>query len=355
MIKQLIVLAAPIALTGLAGAQQNLIPLPAGADLAAIPVSQTSGVVLPVRATTGCDDFNTGGFVLSSDWAGLNGTPGIINDAFAGSGNTHAQYLPASLAYDQAVISFDLDDQPQTLIYGAGSFGVGGADNLYVKIQRNGFAPGQFDTVGFYTGNGSNTTATTGWGGFFGLTTPVDGGIITIYIDPLSAGDTLLVDIDSDRDGIVDQQLVAPGSILAGFPAGTLGTGIGLGCYGDGASRCADDFELNGGCAPTGPTLSQSGTSGGVMTFDFANYGAGETIAIVYGPGVAFVGAAPCGPVSLDLTPLNFPPPSSLILIGADGAGAAQLVQNVPAAGAGLLVQGVGVTTCGVSNSVIIP
>ena len=106
---------------------------------------------------------------------------------------------------------------------------------------------------------------------------------------------------------------------------------------------------------PAGPSLAQNGASGGVMTFDFANYGAGETIAIVYGPGVAFVGAAPCGPVSLDLTPLNFPPPSSLILIGADANGDAQLVQFVPAAGAGLLVQGVGVTTCGVSNSVILP
>jgi hypothetical protein len=355
MIKQLLVLAAPIALTGLAAAQQNLYPLPASADLVAIPASQSSAAALPVRATTGCDDFNTGGSILSNDWLGLNGTPGIVSDAYAAlvGGNTHAQYLPAAIAYDQAVISFDLDDNPQTLIYGAGSMGIGGSsDNLYVKIQRNGFSPGLFDTVGFYTGNGSNTSGSTGWGGFFGLTTPVAGGIITIYIDPNSAGDVLMVDIDENRDGVVDQTLIAQGSILAGFPAGTLGTGIGLGCYGDGVSRCADDFELNGGCAPQGPTLASSGSAGSVMTFDFANFGAGEQIAVVYGPAGPFAGNAPCGPVNASLIPLNPTPAQGLIVLVADGAGVAQLVQNVPAAGAGLLVQALAMTSCDLTNTV---
>ena len=105
---------------------------------------------------------------------------------------------------------------------------------------------------------------------------------------------------------------------------------------------------------PAGPALAASGTAGFVMTFDFTGFGAGETIAIVYGPSIPWATNAPCGAVSLALTPMNFPPTSSLIMIGADANGAAQLVQNVPAGGAGLLVQGVGVGTCGVSNSVII-
>lgn len=130
-----------------------------------------------------------------------------------------------------------------------------------------------------------------------------------------------------------------------------------------GATVYALRFTENGGGSDPiglvklagGPSLAQSGAAGGVMTFDFAGFGAGETIAVVYGSGTAWAAVAPCGPVSLDLTPMNFPPVSSLIMLNADANGAAQLVQNVPAAGAGLLVQGVGVGTCGVSNSVTLP
>ena len=105
---------------------------------------------------------------------------------------------------------------------------------------------------------------------------------------------------------------------------------------------------------PAGPSLASTGNAGGSMQFDFANFGPGESIAVVYGPAGSVTGNAPCGPVTVDLLPLNYPPVSGLILLTADAGGAASITQNVPGGAAGLLVQGVGTTSCGVSNSVTI-
>jgi hypothetical protein len=104
----------------------------------------------------------------------------------------------------------------------------------------------------------------------------------------------------------------------------------------------------------SGPALAATGTSGGVMTFDLSGFPAGGSIAIVYGPAGSLTGNAPCGPVTVDLLPLNFPPPSQLVLLTADASGAAQYVQSVPAAAFGLRVQAVDLTGCAVTNFVTI-
>ena len=339
--KILLSLAAPLALASVAAAQ---IQLPVSMDPTYVPgLTANSGQAgVSARATVACDDFNR--TALGSDWIPMGGSPGIFSNAFgSGGGNSMAEHATVGVNYDAATVTMDLPDNPVGLSYGADVRGLGGSANLYTKVQGS----GSYTNYGFYVGfNGGGSG---GYGGYFSMSPAITGGIVTFYVT--GVGDTMNIDIDENRDGVVDYTYSSSG-ILANVPG--MGTAIGIGAYGSGGPS-ADDFELNGGCAPTGPTLAANGTSNAVMTFDFANYGAGETIAIVYGPGVAFAGAAPCGPVSLDLTPLNYPPVSSLILIGADGAGAAQLVQFVPAAGAGLLVQGVGVTTCGVSNSIIIP
>ncbi len=105
---------------------------------------------------------------------------------------------------------------------------------------------------------------------------------------------------------------------------------------------------------PALPSLSATGVAGTVMTFDFANFTPASVIAVVYGPAGSTTGSTGCGTVTVDLVPLNFPPSSALILLTADGAGSAQLVQAVPAAGAGLLVQGVGLSVCEVCNTITI-
>ena len=103
---------------------------------------------------------------------------------------------------------------------------------------------------------------------------------------------------------------------------------------------------------PAGPALAATGAPGGSMTFDFTGFQGGEQIAVVYGPAGTLSNNIPCGPVTIDLLPLNYPPISGLILLTADGAGAASLTQGVPGGASGLRVQGVGTGSCGVSNFV---
>jgi len=105
---------------------------------------------------------------------------------------------------------------------------------------------------------------------------------------------------------------------------------------------------------PTGPSLSiGGGAPGSTMTFDFAGFTPSSPIAVVYGPsGQYVVPAGPCALLPIDVLPLNFPPPTSLILLNSDGNGDAQLVQFVPPAGAGLLVQAADAATCTASNTV---
>ena len=115
---------------------------------------------------------------------------------------------------------------------------------------------------------------------------------------------------------------------------------------------CVDDVEVDDG-GVGGPSISvTAGAPGGSMTFAFAGYTPSGIIAAVYGPAGAFVvpGGA-CAGLALGLLPINA---SSPILIGADGAGAATVVQNVPAAGAGLSVQAVDVASCTGSGVIVL-
>ena len=106
---------------------------------------------------------------------------------------------------------------------------------------------------------------------------------------------------------------------------------------------------------PVGPSLAASaGAPGGSMTFDFAGFTPSGTIGVVYGPAGAFVApGGPCAGLAIELLPINA---SSPILVGADANGDAQLIQNVPAAGAGLSVQAADIIpgACVASNSIVL-
>jgi hypothetical protein len=344
--KLILPFATAVLLVGSATAQQ-MIQVPSSLDQTLVPgAAVTSAPMVGARATAACDDFNRA--TLGTDWVSINGSPGIFGDMFgSGSGNSHAQHATASVNYDAAVISFDLPDAPSQLTYGAASHGLGGSQNLYTKVQCQ--SPyGAYNFLGFYVGNGSPGGYS--GSGFFALTTPVVGGLVTVYIDPNSGGDVVVIDIDEDRDGNVDYTYTAAG--VNGI-SGQFGTGIGLGAFSS-SFGSLDDFELNGGCAPVGPQLAATGTAGGTMTFDFSGFTPNGGIAVVYGPAGSLTGAAPCGSVTVDLTPINFPPPSQLILLTADANGDAQLVQGVPGPAVGLRVQAVDLTACTVSNFITI-
>jgi hypothetical protein len=336
--KTILTLEAPLALASIVAAQNQL---PVSMDPTYVPglTANTVQTGPSTRATVACDDFNRA--ALGTDWIPNGGTPGIFSDQFgSGGGNSMAQHATASVAYDSATITMDLPDNPSGLSYGAAVHGLGGGQNLYTKVQGS----GSYTNYGFYVGfNGGGSS---GYGGYFSMSPAVTGGIVTFYVT--NSGDTMNIDIDENRDGVVDYTYSSSGINAAGFG---LGSGVGIGAYGSGMPS-ADDFELNGGCAPQGPTLASNGTAGAVITFDFANFGVGEQIAVVYGPAGPFAGNAPCGPVNASLIPLNPTPAQGLIILVADGAGAAQLVQNVPAAGAGLLVQALAMTSCDLTNTV---
>ena len=309
------------------------------------PGSQLPGA----RATTACDDFNRA--ALGADWAVHYGNPFLVNNGFGGNGGTNvAKHTSVSVNYDAAVVEFDLPDNPNAAQNGVAVHGLGGSDNLYTKVQSQ--TVGVYGHIGFY--HGMNGGGFGGYGGFFIISPPVLGGHVAIYVDPNSGGDTMVVDIDENRDGVVDYTYTSSG-ILAAFPAGTFGTELGIGCWSSNV-LCLDDFELNGGCTPSGPTLAVlAGAPGGSMTFGFSNFTPSGLIAVVYGPaGSTTAPGGACAGLTVALTPLNYPPITSLITLTADAGGAASLSQTVPAAGAGLTVQSVDVGSCTASNPIVL-
>ena len=340
--KILLPLAASLAFSGTIAAQQ-LTPLPLSADL-----TLTTGSVTPApapsfggRATTACDDFNRAS--LGADWVPYSGSPALYSNMLgSGGGISAVQHATASANYDASTYSFDLPDNPTILTYGAAMHGLGGSTNLFTKVQSQ--QVGAYATIGFYVGNNGGSGYS--GGGFFGIT-PVLGGWVDIYIDPASSGDTVVIDIDENRDGVVDYTYTATGvnGISGGF-----GTDIGLGIYGS-AFGSLDDFELNGGCAPQGPSLTLVCAAGSV-TADMNGFTPSAPIAVVYGPAAPFVAPGPaCAGLALDLNPMAGP-----IIVIADGNGDAQIVQGVNPAvcGSGILVQAVDVPLCLASNSSVL-
>lgn len=358
--KLLLTALAPVALMGIASAQQGLYPLPAGSDnLVNTAAAGTTSAFPAARATTGCDDFNrtTG---LGTDWAPTFGGPMLINNGYGSVQWGNAQYVPASVSYDAASITIDLPDNPQALRYGAVMIGLGGVENLFVKLQCTAATPGVYDAVGFYTGQGTDTSATTGFGGFFGLVTPVTGGWMTIYTDP--TGDELHMDLDTNRDGVVDFALIAPnstltanGSLLTSFAPGTFGMGVGIGAYGDGVTPDLDDFELNGGCVPQGPTLSILGSCPGVIGVDVTGMTPNGQIALVVGASGSFAVPAnrPCPGTQLNLNPMLIPNGPRYFVLSADANGDLNIpaLANAPNAACGFAqLVALDLTICAVTN-----
>ena len=197
------------------------------------------------RGLQHCDDFNRPTGSLGADWIPLGGAPDCYNDMFgSGSGNSYAQHANGNDGYDTVVISIDLPANPAgNLTYGAAVTGLGGADNLFTKVQSQ--SGTDYNFIGAY--HGFNGGGWNGYGGFFAIT-PFAEGIVTFYVD--NAGDQMNVDIDYDRDGVADDSYQFPG-INAAFAGALSGTGVGVGAYGSGFGSC-DDWNMNDGCGGPG-------------------------------------------------------------------------------------------------------
>ncbi len=191
-------------------------------------------------ASSGFDDFNRADGPLGPDWTVGSGNFEIRSQQFAnvGASNGWALYTVATSLYQNAVVEFDLLDNPSSLAYGAAVIGAGGSDQTFTKVQGS----GSYTNVGFY--HGVNGGMFGSYGGFFNIT-PVVGGRVRVYVS--NNGDTMNVDIDEQHDGVFEYHYEASNLIGSGLAA-LLGDGIGLGVYST-VSR-ADNFSVNG----AGPT-----------------------------------------------------------------------------------------------------
>jgi hypothetical protein len=168
------------------------------------------------------DDFNRPNSTdMGPDWTEVAGDFRIeSNHGRAASGNQHMTHNSASAEYDSVVQSIDVFGTSSSLHYVALESGMGGSDNLYIKVQGS----GDFTNYGFYHGFNSSS----GWGYFGTLDAPFSSARMSVWID--GDGDVVHLDLDTDFDGNPDQSYSYPGvnQISGGF-----GTGFGIGAYGN--------------------------------------------------------------------------------------------------------------------------
>ena len=180
------------------------------------------------------DDFNRADSSdLGSNWTLQVGTIGVSGNQ-AASNTSLANYATVNGYtgdYVSTTVSVDVYDINQGQAYVALMFGIeNDSESIFVKVQeQNQNIPGYFSNVGFYYGNN-------GGGTFFELDTPFSSGRISAWA---SDADTIWLGIDSNFDNGFEQTYSN-----AGWSSKILGTGIGLGMYGN---VRADNFSTEGG------------------------------------------------------------------------------------------------------------
>lgn len=304
------------------------------------------------RATTACDDFNRpNSTLLGADWAEMTGDVEILNNVAdnIGTGNSWMLHTGVSATHVGAKVEVDIGTNPTgqngntAAILG---YNPTTGEAVYVKVQCQTSLPG-FSHVGFY--HGINMGAYPGWGGFFTLPYQSPGGLMTVSID--ASGDVVTMEIDEDYDGNPEISMTAAGLIASGLPA-LMGDQYGLGFWGTGV---ADDFEVNDGCTPPGPTLAVLGNCPGAVGVSIDNCTANSPVALVLGAAGSFVMPAnrPCTGLVLGLDPLAVPNAPRYFVLTADPAGSISVptLGVAPAAACGFAqLIAVDIASCESSN-----
>jgi hypothetical protein len=178
------------------------------------------------------DDFNRSDSTnLGPNWTQQVGSIGISGNQASSSagGDNYATVNGFSGNYLSTKITMDVFDQNTGLAYDALVFGIAGtSQSIFVKVQDQG-GSGNFNYYAFYYGNN-------GGGAFTSLNTPFQSGRLTVWASDL---DTIWLGIDSNFDGTYEQTYSN-----TGWSSKTLGTGIGLGMYGN---VRADNYTTEGG------------------------------------------------------------------------------------------------------------
>ena len=278
--------------------------LPQSLDQSLQPGATTLGTVtVGARAASACDDFNRPNSTnMGADWTEVSGDQQILGNQAANLGTANSWMLHTSAAapYAGAKVEFDLDPNAGgASAYGAAVIGYNPAtgEDIYVKVQNQSGLPG-YSNYGFY--HGFNGGGYSGWGGFGSLPYQSPGGHVTVSVD--AAGDTVTLDIDENYDGVPEITLTAPGLIASGLPA-LLSDQYGAGFWSAGVM---DNWELNGGCAPSGPTLALTTACPGPVGISVTGITPGGSFAWIAGTTAIFLPTIPVGACTGTLALVNF-------------------------------------------------
>lgn len=324
------------ALLAAAAAPQH--PIDATLDYVAPPVNLGGG--LGTAATSGFDDFNRANSGdLGSGWTNWAGAIGIDANRASSLANLSLSTLNGvDDAYDTSSMSAYVESAGTGLFYVAMVAGFAdSSNNVFVKVQDNDF-DSLMDRVFFYYGNNGGSWGSTTY--YYDLATPTRTCDMTLSFD--NAGDRAVLTIDNHTSGSTE---VFYGDNLLAFGTGGLGTGFGMGTFG----QCyADDFSVNGGSGNP-LDLTATGVPGTVMTFTTTGATPGGGVALIWAFNTgSFVipNGFPCAGTTLGLDT-----PEDYVILSADGAGMASYTRWVPPAAAGLVhMQSLDVLTCGLSN-----
>lgn len=319
-------------------------------DPTVLPFHQSTSVFAggggqSTASTSGCDHFNrSNSFDLGASWV-VEGGSYEIRSEFLRSRNSEislAIFQDAAADYRTSKVSSYFQTNGQKLYYIALVAGYQDEDNcVHVKVQD-----ADYDTLvdRVYFRYGNNKAPWNAQNYFFDLETPTAFGTMTLTFR--NNGDVARLEIDNPFSGEVE---IFECSGLSA-KAGLLGSGFGVGTYGD----CyVDDFDVNDGTCPEGFEMNVSGTPGTRMTFEILGATPNEFVAVIFGNGAgssSIPNNLSCAGTTIGMTtPLDYVPAR------ADAAGTVILSTNVPAGAAGsIYVQAVDITTCEVTDAILL-
>jgi hypothetical protein len=199
------------------------------------------------------DDFNRPDApTLGANWTLQAGSATISGNA--ATAGVAAESLATLNGVSSNTVSFDVVNNGTALQYVAGAIGFGNGDSIFVKVQNNGIGNGAstgagFDRFGFYINNDDNAI------GSFGFLSGVfDSGNVSISLLGSIATLTITPTIGAIQTYTYDY----------GFTP--LGTGVGLGLYGN---ATADNFAVVPQAVPEPATwammIAGFGLAGGAL------------------------------------------------------------------------------------------
>jgi hypothetical protein len=193
------------------------------------------------------DDFNRPNGPIGAHWIPIPGTADyqVIDNRgrHLTTGTTYLQHATASAHYADVTCYLDVFCPNTASQNSKIMIGMGGNMSIEVKIQNQVSTTPGFSHYAFYRVIGTSAAGWTGTGAaaFAALTAPFESGRMKVYFsDP----DTIVLEVDTDFNGIPDQIYTRTGVLSI---ASELGTGLGTGAWNNQAEFDNWLVVVNGG------------------------------------------------------------------------------------------------------------